>query len=111
MAVELTLETLDEFVNSSELPVIIDCWAPWCTPCKKLTPVIDEMQLDAERIANFAKVDVDKYPEVSTKYNFASIPALLLFNRGEFIGRIQPIGFLKQTINDCIRISLAEREQ
>lgn len=110
MTTELTSETFDEFIKSSELPVLVDFWAPWCGPCKLIGPTIDYLSQQEDRLVNFAKVDVDQYPEMSVKYEFSSIPALILFKNGDVVGRLKPQGYSSKSITDSIRTALAERE-
>jgi len=110
MTVELTNETFDEFISSSELPVLVDFWAPWCGPCKLIGPTIDYLSQQEDKLVNFAKVDVDKYPEMSAKYEFSSIPALVLFKNGNVVDRLKPQGYSSKSITESIRTALAERE-
>jgi len=110
MTVELTAETFDEFIRSSELPVLVDFWAPWCGPCKLIGPTIDYLSQQENRLVTFAKVDVDKYPEMSVKYGFSSVPALILFRGGNMVKRIKPQGYSSKSIEESIRTTLAERE-
>jgi thioredoxin 1 len=110
MATNLTNDTFDEFVNSSNLPVVVDFWAPWCGPCKMIGPVIEHMSQQDDRLVNFAKVDIDQYPEMALKYEFTSIPALFLFKDGQVVGRLSPKGHSHASIAESIRTALAERE-
>jgi len=85
--VELTDESLDRFVEAHRLAVV-DCWAPWCAPCRVLAPVIEELARDyAGRIA-FGKLNVDENPLTPLRFNITGIPTLLVFKRGRLVDRI-----------------------
>lgn len=108
MTRELTSDTYDEFVNSSDIPVVVDFWAPWCNPCNKLSPVIDELSSEMENDVKFAKLNIDEYPEFPQRYGIASIPALLVFRNGEYVGRVSTAGGLsKLRIEENVRIAIA----
>ncbi|CAO2834273.1 unnamed protein product [Amaranthus hypochondriacus] len=72
-----------ELVIESQLPVMVDFWAPWCGPCKLIAPVIDELAKEyAGKLAVF-KVNTDESPNIATQYNIRSIPTVLFFKNGE----------------------------
>ena len=101
MATEFTSNTFDEKVLQSDQPVLVDFWAPWCGPCRKLTPVIEELA-EENSVAKVGKLNVDDAQELAIKYGISSIPALLLFKDGEVIERltgIQPKGTLQELID------------
>ena len=85
----------DQVVLNSDIPVLVDLWAPWCGPCKALTPTIDELAVEMKGKVNIVKVNVDESPQVATKYQVMSIPTLLLFNDGQVQEQI--IGLVPKT--------------
>jgi len=108
MPVELTKDTYDEFINAASTPVIVDFWAPWCGPCHRLSPAIEDLSVEMAEEVSFAKVNIDDFPELGARHEIRSIPALILFKGGEYIGRIQLSGsFAKQNVQDHIRIAIA----
>lgn len=109
MTTELTQENFDEFIKSSELPVLVDFWAPWCGPCKLVGPTIEHLSKQEDRLVNFAKVDIDQFPEMALKYEFKSIPTFILFKNGEFVQIVKPSGYSGAAITESIRTVLAER--
>jgi thioredoxin 1 len=68
--------------------IVIDCWAPWCGPCRMVAPVIDELAKDMQGKIVFGKLNVDENQQTSMKYNIMSIPTLLVFKKGEMVDRI-----------------------
>jgi len=83
----LTTATFDETVNSSDKPVLIDFWAEWCTPCKMIAPILEELAREQSGI-QIAKLDVDANPEIAMRFNVMSIPTLLVIQDGEIKKRL-----------------------
>ncbi len=81
--VELTDVTFDETVNSSQVPVLVDFWAPWCGPCKMLSPVIDEIAGEYGDRVQVCKVNTDDHREAAVEYAINAIPTIILFNAGQ----------------------------
>jgi len=84
---DLTDTTFKKFTEDSPLTVV-DCWAPWCGPCRFVSPVVEELAGDyAGRIA-FGKLNVDKNQRVAAQYGIMSIPTLLVFKEGKLVDQI-----------------------
>ena len=74
--------TFDEVVNGSDVPVMVDFWAPWCGPCKMVSPIIDNVAESLKGSAKVYKINVDENPQTAEKYGITGIPAALVFKGG-----------------------------
>ncbi|MGI8807451.1 MAG: thioredoxin [Acidimicrobiales bacterium] len=79
---ELTNETFDEEIGSSELPLIVDFWAEWCGPCRMVAPVLEQIASENAGKVRLAKLNVDDAPAVAQRFNIMSIPTLMVFQDG-----------------------------
>jgi thioredoxin 1 len=84
---EVTDETLDSTVRSQGL-VVVDCWAPWCAPCRMLSPIVEELARDYAGKIFFGKLNIDENPKVAMRYEIMSIPTLLVFKNGKLVDRL-----------------------
>lgn len=75
-------------VLQSEKPVIVDFWAEWCTPCKVIAPVLEEIAENNADKVTVAKLDIDSNPQIAAKYQILSIPTMLVFQNGEVIKQV-----------------------
>jgi thioredoxin 1 len=80
--VQLTDSTFQEEVLNADQPVLVDFWAVWCGPCRRIAPMIEELAEEFEGRAKVAKLDVDHNPETAMAYGIRSIPTLLFFKDG-----------------------------
>jgi thioredoxin 1 len=78
----------DTEVVSSATPVLVDFWAEWCGPCRRLAPTIDALASDFDGRLVIGKLNVDENPNVTIKYNIRGIPALLLFKGGQIVEQV-----------------------
>jgi thioredoxin 1 len=83
MEFEVTQENFEDKVLKSEVPVIVDFWAEWCTPCKMVEPVLDEIAGEYEGRLAVGRLNVDEQADLASQYSIVSIPSLILFKNGE----------------------------
>ena len=79
---EVTDATFESDVLRSERPVIVDFWAPWCVPCRRVSPILEEMSEEREDVA-FVKINVDDNPATAMNYSISSIPTIARFEEGQ----------------------------
>ncbi len=84
---EFTDANFQADVISSETPVLVDFWAPWCGPCKMLIPTIEELGADYAGKAKIGKINTDENPQAATEYQVSAIPTVMLFKGGEVVER------------------------
>ena len=99
--VELTAKNFDDEVLKSDKPVLVDFWASWCGPCRRLAPTVDAIAEENTDV-KVCKVNVDEEESLAIRFGIMSIPTLLFFRGGEPVGQllgVQP----KQTILDMLK--------
>ena len=86
-AAELTSGNVATFLNHNELPVLVDCWAPWCGPCRNFAPIYEQAARTLEPSLRFAKLNTDDQQQVASRWQIRSIPTLILFRGGKELAR------------------------
>ncbi|QGT98895.1 Thioredoxin [Candidatus Syntrophocurvum alkaliphilum] len=90
MAEVLTLENnnFEDQVINSELPVLVDFWAPWCGPCKMIGPIIDNLAVEYSGKIKVGKLNVDENKEIAVQFGIRGIPTILFFKDGTEVQRV-----------------------
>lgn len=90
-----------EVINSDK-PVVVDFWAPWCGPCRIISPIIEELAIEMGDKVKFGKLNTDENPNIAMRYGIRAIPTIMLFKNGEVVDTrigVQPKEALRQMIN------------
>ena len=86
LVLELNSSNLEEAIrNNSSL--VVDCWAPWCGPCRMMSPVIEELAADLKDKITFGKLNTDENQDIAARYQVQAIPTLLIFKDGKLADR------------------------
>jgi len=89
--IAVTDADFDTEVIKSEMPVLVDFWAPWCGPCRMVAPVVEELSEEYDGKVKFVKLNTDDNVKTASQFGIRSIPTLLVFKGGEVAGQI--VGF------------------
>jgi thioredoxin 2 len=81
-SIALTDQNFDRYLTRSELPLVVDFWAPWCGPCQMMAPAYEQAAARIEPLARLAKVDTEQNPMLAQRYGIRSIPTLTIFKGG-----------------------------
>jgi thioredoxin 1 len=99
---ELSHDNFDQEVLQAGEPVLVDFWAPWCGPCRLITPIIEELAAENQGSVKVTKVNIDDNPETAQRYGVMSIPTLMIFKNGDvtdrFVG-VQPKVKLQEALD------------
>jgi len=87
-AAQVTDSTFKQEVLDSEVPVLVDFWAPWCGPCRMVAPVVDEIAEQYSGKVKVVKVNTDDNPSVASQYGIRSIPTLMIFKGGQRVDMV-----------------------
>ena len=105
--VHVTDASFEKVVLQSEMPVIVDFWAPWCGPCRMVAPTLDKLAKDYEGKLLVTKVNTDENPEWATKFGVQGIPTMLFVSGGKIAHRqvgALPEGMLRDVVEQFLEV-------
>lgn len=98
---EVTDATFEQEVLKSQLPVLVDFWAPWCGPCRAIAPVVEEIASDYTGKLKVLKLNTDENPKTAQSYRISGIPSLMVFKNGQPVEQV--VGAVpKATLSNAI---------
>jgi len=101
---ELTDASFEAEVLQSTLPVLVDFWAPWCAPCRILTPVVEQLATENAGSVKVGKVNIDDSPSVAAGYGINAVPTVMIFKNGQVVDRfigVQPKHRLQSALDQA----------
>jgi thioredoxin 1 len=93
---DVSQSNFDSEVLGSDKPVLVDFWAPWCGPCRMLSPVVEKVATAQSDKAKFVKLNTDENPSIAGQYQVSGIPCLILFKGGQVVDRI--VGYVPENV-------------
>jgi thioredoxin len=106
LVLEANDSTFTEIVKNNPLPVLVDFWAPWCGPCQRMGPIIEQLSEEFAGGVSFVKINIDEAQRVASSMGISAIPTIALFDHGEVIAQqvgVQPKALLKQMLEKCLQ--------
>ena len=91
MAVKKQFNSFEEMLSGSELPLLVDFYAPWCGPCQLMAKILEQVNSQMKDALQVVKINTDTYPDLATKYQIHALPTLVIFRHGQIIDRIEGV--------------------
>jgi len=98
-------DTFAEIAEGASIPVVVDMWAPWCGPCRMVSPALEQLATERAGQLKLVKVDVDKAPAISQRFTVQAVPTLLLLDHGQILARqagAAPVAALRNWLDQAL---------
>ncbi len=89
MAIKKQFSNFEELISSSDLPLLVDFYAPWCGPCRMMAPIVEQVNAQMNQQLRVVKINTDNYPQLASQYQIHALPTLVLFKGGQPVERIE----------------------
>lgn len=89
MATKKQFSSFEDLISSSDLPLLVDFYAPWCGPCRMMAPIVEQVNTQMNQQLRVVKINTDNYPQLASKYQIHALPTLVLFKQGQPVERIE----------------------
>lgn len=104
MAVKKQFNSFEEMIEGSELPLLVDFYAPWCGPCQMMAKILDQVGAQMREQVQIVKLNTDNYGEIASQYQIQALPTLVLFKNGQPINRIEGVMQAEQLVQHLRRL-------
>jgi thioredoxin len=91
MTVKKQFGNFQEMLAASDVPVLVDFYAPWCGPCQMMASILEQVNQQLKQQIQVVKINTDNYPDLATQYHIAALPTLVLFKNGQAVDRIEGV--------------------
>lgn len=91
MATKKQFGSFQSLVSDSEVPLVVDFYAPWCGPCQLMAKVLEQVNAELKDKVKIVKINTDNYPALASQHQIQALPTLVVFNRGQAIDRIEGV--------------------
>lgn len=98
MAVKKQFNSFEALIEGSELPLVVDFYAPWCGPCQLMGPILEQVGAQLKERVQVVKINTDKYPNLSSRYQIRALPTLIVFKQKTVVDRIEGVLSVEQLI-------------
>lgn len=112
MEIKLTGNNFKKEILDSDIPALVDFWAPWCGPCNRVAPTVEKIAKEYQGKLKVGKLNVDEAPDVASQYNIMGIPTLMIFKNGkvvEVIVGVEPKEYIEEKINQHMNGQVGNR--
>jgi len=89
MASKKEFSNFQEILDGTEVPLLVDFYAPWCGPCQLMAPILEKVNTQMQQRLKIVKINTDTYPQLASKYQVYALPTLVLFKQGQVVNRLE----------------------
>lgn len=91
MATKKQFGSFQELLSGSDLPLLVDFYAPWCGPCQIMAKILEQVNAEMKQQVRVVKINTESYPDLASQYQIRALPTLILFKQGQLVERIEGV--------------------